>query len=513
MNLLCQCQCALLWGEVKQALNLIIFVTFKSIVNTSDFYLKSLSCLSDFDYGNKMDKPYSLSLHIFRRDLRLEDNTALIEALRLSVKVVPCFIFDSRQIKNNNYKSNAALQFMANSLLDLDAVLRQRQSHLYCFSGIAEEVISQLIEQYAIDAIFLNRDYTPFSRERDNSIEKICLKYKVAYYSYADALLHEPEEVLKADGKPYTVFTPFCNRAKLLTVSAPRANTADNFYQANLAFEDKQDLTSLLKIQCPDLFLKGGRTEALNLLSSIKRLVNYAEIRNFPALNGTSKLSAHNKFGTLSVREFYSAVVQSFGYSAEMLTELYWRDFFTHIAFHYPHVFETSFHRKYSELAWGNNIHYFQRWCEGKTGFPIVDAAMRQLNTTGFMHNRARMITASFLVKDLHIDWRWGEKYFAQHLVDYDPAVNNGNWQWAASTGCDAQPYFRIFNPWLQQAKYDPECHYIKQFVPELIGCSAKEIHQLSKCSAASLKNYPRPIVDHATASTTAKALYKSASQ
>lgn len=228
--------------------------------------------------------------------------------------------------------------------------------------------------------------------------------------------------------------------------------------------------------------------------------------RNLPSLSGTTGLSAHHKFGTISIRESYWAVRSALGKSHTLVRELYWRDFFTHIGFHYPHVLSGCFHERYDTLKWENDEVKFKAWCQGRTGFPIVDAGMRELNITGFMHNRMRMITASFLVKDLHIDWRWGEKYFAQRLVDYDPLVNNGNWQWAASTGCDAQPYFRIFNPWLQQAKYDPKCLYIKQWVKELAGCTPKRIHRIQDNIPT---EYVSPIVDHAVASQKAKAMFK----
>ncbi len=224
-------------------------------------------------------------------------------------------------------------------------------------------------------------------------------------------------------------------------------------------------------------------------------------------MDATSRLSAHLKFGTCSVREVYYAIVQQLSPEHPLLRQLYWRDFFTHIAFHYPHVFGKAFHPQYDNLVWDNNRGHFQRWAEGTTGFPIVDAGMRELNATGFMHNRVRMIVASFLTKDLHISWRWGERYFAQHLVDYDPAVNNGNWQWAASTGCDAQPYFRIFNPWLQQQKFDPDCQYIYRWIPELNGIPATIIHKwYSKHVDAP---YPAPMLDHARESQIAKERYK----
>jgi len=456
-----------------------------------------------------MKKNYSLALHIFRRDLRLEDNTALIAALKASEKVLPCFIFDERQIENNAYQSDNCIQFMAHSLAELADNLQKKNGHLYFFYGKSEEIVKKLLAHYPIKAVFFNRDYTPFSKLRDQAIKKYCDQHEIDYHVYADALLHEPEQVLKSDGTPYTIFTPFFRKASTLSVAAPEKNTHSNYADQAISFEDKKTLASLLKKSNPNLFVKGGRKEGLALLKNIKQLKNYADIRNIPALAGTTKLSAHNKFGTISIRELYTTIVGDFGKSHTLITEIHWRDFFTHIAFHYPQVFGHAFQKKFARLTWRHNEKHFQAWCEGTTGFPIVDAGMRELNTTGYMHNRVRMIVASFLTKDLHIDWRLGEKYFAQKLIDYDPAVNNGNWQWAASTGCDAQPYFRIFNPWLQQQKFDPDCLYIKRWIPALARASHQSIHQIYEMPLKHLSNYPPPLVDHAIESAKAKIMYK----
>mgnify|MGYP001236408665 CR=1 FL=1 len=454
-------------------------------------------------------KTHTLALHIFRRDLRLQDNTALIEALKLSEQVIPCFIFDKRQIECNDYKSDNAIQFMAHSLQELDAALKEKQSRLYFFYGTAEEVLAQLIATLPLQAVFVNRDYTPFSRVRDQKMETVCKHNRIAFYSYADALLQEPEQVTKKNDEPYTLFTPFFKTATRLPVQPPQKNRYANYYQASIPLEDKQTLQKLLQKTNPNLSVKGGRQEALKLLKKAEALTNYKKMRDFPALDGTTRLSAHHKFGTLSIRESYATALKTFGKQHQLITEFYWRDFFTHIAFHYPRVLGGAFHAKYDALPWRNNEKQFRLWCEGRTGFPLVDAGMRELNTTGFMHNRVRMVTASFLIKDLLIDWRWGEKYFAQKLVDYDPAVNNGNWQWAASTGCDAQPYFRIFNPWLQQQKFDPDCLYIKRWVPELARLTAKTIHALDKNPPPPITHYPSPLVNHSLESKKTKILYK----
>lgn len=437
-------------------------------------------------------KHYRLALFIFRRDLRLQDNTGLHEALKQAEQVIPCFIFDKRQIEDNNYKGTHSLEFLANSLAELNQELQTKKSHLYQFYGLTDKVVANLLKENPIDALFINRDYTPFSRERDQLISNLCQKHHIDFHYYSDALLHEPEEVLKPNREPYTVFTHAFKKAQLLPVASPRKNTLANYFSGKIPSENKDILKKLLTFQDSNLLVKGGRKEGLGLVKRIPLLKNYADIRNFPAENGTTKLSAHHKFGTVSIREVYAAVENNFGPHHMLINELYWRDFFTHIAFHFPNVFGEAFNKKYRHIKWSQNKTHWQAWCEGMTGFPIVDAGMRELNTTGYMHNRVRMITASFLCKDLHIDWRWGEKYFAQQLVDYDPAVNNGNWQWAASTGCDAQPYFRIFNPALQQEKYDPDEIYIRKWIPEL-GTAA----------------YPKPIVNHAVESQKAKMMFR----
>lgn len=456
-----------------------------------------------------MSKSNKLSLHIFRRDLRLQDNTALIEALRTSEQVIPCFIFDKRQIEVNDFKGDHSLAFMANSLKELDTDLHGKNSMLYFFYGEAETIVDKLLSEMPIDAVFFNRDYTPFSKSRDASIADVCQNHRVNLNVYADALLHEPEDILKKDGTPYTIFTPFLKKAQEIRVDSPTKNNYDNYYQKKITLVNHDILPKLLKKKTTTMLLQGGRKEGLALLKHAATLKNYQTIRNIPSENGTTKLSAHNKFGTVSIREAYQLIANALGKKAILINELFWRDFFTHITFHFPQVLGEAFHSKYNQLHWSNNEKSYRAWCNGMTGFPIVDAGMRELNMTGYMHNRVRMIVASFLTKDLHVDWRWGEKYFAQKLLDYDPAVNNGNWQWAASTGCDAQPYFRIFNPWLQQQKFDPDCLYIKRWIPELASIPNKTIHHLYE-NPRLMTNYPDPIVTHSIESAKAKELYKS---
>lgn len=457
-----------------------------------------------------MKKIYTKSIFIFHRDLRLHDNTALREALKTSEVVIPCFIFDEAQIsEKNKFRSLNALQFMIESLIDLRTQLQEKNGELYLFYGKTSEIVENIIEKENIDAIFSNKDYTPFAQKRDADLNKICKKNGLPFFSMPDALLHEPEEILKKDSKPYIIFTPFFKAASQLSVKEPSKNTYTNYFTGKINNSNASLLKKLMPKINSSLFVHGGRLEAEKIMSHIKKYSHYDREKDFPALCATTKLSAHNKFGTYSIREIFYALKKILGPHHSLLRQLYWRDFFTHIAYHFPHVFGHAFHEKFDSLEWENNNKKFEAWCTGTTGFPIVDAGMRELNTTGFMHNRVRMVVASFLVKDLHIDWRWGERYFASQLIDYDPAVNNGNWQWSASTGCDAQPYFRIFNPWLQQKKFDPECDYIKTWVPELKNIHAKKIHTWDKVCTTEKATYPRPIVDHAQASKEALNLFK----
>ncbi len=455
-----------------------------------------------------MLKSYSKSLFIFRRDLRLFDNSGLLAACQQSKQVLACFILDPRQIEPHPYQSRPALQFMLEALSDLDLQLRERFAKLHVFTDRPEAVVKRLQQEIGLEAVFVNRDYTPFSRQRDSELEAICVENSIAFHSYADLLLNEPEQIFNEKGSPYQVFTAFYKRARQIPVTFPKALADAGFI--DFISQGVNELLDGLK-QSHDNPLAGGRQAAMALLDSLQRCRDYSGQRDFPALSATSELSAYLKFGCCSVREAYYAVVQNLDEDHALLRQLYWRDFFSHIAFHFPYVFGHAFHRQYDAIVWRNTIDEFQRWADGRTGFPIVDAGMRQLNQTGTMHNRVRMIVASFLVKDLHINWRWGERYFAQRLLDYDPCLNNGNWQWAASTGCDAQPYFRIFNPWLQQQKFDPECLYLKRWLPELRDFSASVIHQWYKKPLAGA--YPVPMLDHGERSRQAKVLFQQAMQ
>lgn len=456
-------------------------------------------------------KKFKTSLFLFHRDLRLEDNTGLIQALKESEQVIPVFILEKKQIENNPYRGDHALQFMLESLEELNQELLKKGSQLYLFYGSTQEILEKIIKEQSINAFYSNKDYTPFALKRDQNIKALCTQLKIEFFFTDDALINIPGSVLKDNGTPYVVFTPFKRTAQKLPVQSPQKNCHTNYYSETIQDCDLGLLSTILEKRNNDLYVHGGRKNALKIYQDFSRLKNYQVIRDIPSNEkGTSHLSAHLKFGTVSARETWQVTASHFGPDHTLISELYWRDFFYHIAVHFPWVFKGAFHEKYNSLKWNESSSDFQKWCEGKTGYPIVDAGMRQLNETGYMHNRVRMITASFLVKDLHINWQWGERYFAQKLVDYDPCINNGNWQWAASTGCDAQPYFRIFNPWRQQERFDPDAKYIKKWIPELTFLSSKEIHHLKKQDLFHPINYPKVIVDHKEAAKKAKEMYKS---
>ncbi len=444
---------------------------------------------------------YKRSLFIFRRDLRLNDNLSLNIALRQSEFVIPCFIFDDRQIgPKNSYKSPRALLFMLNCLDELNISLKNlSQSTLFFFHGEPSEIVERLIQQKHIDAVFCNRDYTPFSLKRDEYIEKVCAHYSVPFISTNDCLLNNPEKILTNNGTPYTIFTPFYKKAIKSPVAEPEPLAGTHFYKGTIAGALENPLEFFKKIApqfIPSPNLQIGRENALSLLKNLNSFSSYHDTRDIPSIQ-TTHLSHHNKFGTVSIREVYHTVKNSLDLNHGLIRNLYWRDFFYQVAYNSPFVFGEAYKKKFDHLVWQQEGPAFSAWCKGETGFPLIDAGMRELIETGFMHNRVRMLVASFLTKDLRIDWRLGEQFFAQQLIDYDPAVNNGNWQWAASTGCDAQPYFRIFNPWIQQKKFDPDGSYIYRWIPELRTLKPKQLHQLFNKNNLTVKQYPHPLVNH----------------
>ena len=452
-------------------------------------------------------KKYQKSIFLFRRDLRVEDNTGLINASKLSSKVFPCIILDEKIISKSNRKfSNFRMQFFEDCVKDLGEQLKQNKSKLYIFSGNYEEILLKIIRRLEIDAIFLNKDYSPFGIKKEEQIKLISENEKINFALTQDLLLQDPEIIKTQKGEPYKVFSAFFRKAKELPIRNPEKYQFKNLANQKIDFVStarnfpETDRNKSIPI--------GGRQSCLRLLKNLKNLKNYDEGRNFPAKNNTSLLSPHNKFGTCSIREIFYESKKQLGSTHTIISELHWRDFFTYLMYHFPESYSTEFIKNFQKIPWKKDQKIFSKWAKGETGFPIVDAGMRELNQTGFMHNRVRMIVASFLTKDLHIDWRWGEMYFATKLIDYDPCVNTGNWQWSASTGCDAQPWFRIFNPWIQQKKFDPDCKYIKKWIPELIDMPAKNIHELWKKFPAKLK-YPKPIVEHSVESKIAKNIFK----
>ncbi|HTM06458.1 MAG TPA: deoxyribodipyrimidine photo-lyase [Patescibacteria group bacterium] len=457
-------------------------------------------------------KQFTRSICIFRRDLRLKDHTALHAALKSSAEVMPVFFFDPRQVGNENaYRSECAIQFMIESLADLDQQLDTKNGKLFCFYGTPEDLLVKLCSKYAIDAVFFNEDYTLFALNRDQAIKDICKKIKISCYTFHDALLCNPYIIKTKQGSSYAMFTPFYKTASTYPVKKPTELLEGTFfkYPVSEALNEKKIRAFVEKKYQKKIPTHGGSFQAKNLLSHLHTLKEYARTHDIPSFD-TSLLSAHLKFGTVSVRQVYYTVAKNLGSSHPLIRQLYWRDFFSYTALHHPEMFGSCLRSVYNNLQWTNDKAKFKQWQTGTTGFPIVDAGMRQLNNTGFMHNRVRMIVASFLTKDLHIDWQWGEKYFAQQLVDYDPAVNNGNWQWAASVGIDAQPYFRIFNPWLGQKKFDPECLYIKLWVPELKNVPATAIHYWFKEHKKYTSiDYPAPLVDHKCQREKTLILYK----
>lgn len=457
-----------------------------------------------------MAKTYKKVLVIFRRDLRLVDHTALLHAATVAEQVIPCFIIDPRQIdEQNEFRSLNAMQFMHTALQDLSRALHEMGGKLYCLQGIAEKVVKQILAAEAINAVFVNRDYTPFSMRRDAAIEHECLARGVDFIADHDLLLHEPDEVLTNNGLPYVVFTPFFKRAFQMPVRNPVALNEVRWYTKPLSVACLTTLEKALPhYENEQIAVVGTRAAAATILKNIHLFADYGRTHDIPSI-ATTHLSAYLKFGLVSIREVYHAIAERLGTGHPLIRQLFWRDFFTHVAYFSPFVFGAPFKERYRELVWDNDKRLFKLWCAGNTGFPIIDAGMRELNESGYMHNRVRLLTASFLVKDLHVDWRWGERYFATRLVDYDPAVNNGNWQWVASTGTDAQPYFRIFNPWLQQKKFDPDCLYIKKWVPELKNVEPKIIHSWYRQTMTSEIPYPSPCINHASAAAESKKRYR----
>ncbi|HVZ57078.1 MAG TPA: deoxyribodipyrimidine photo-lyase [Chitinophagaceae bacterium] len=412
----------------------------------------------------------------FRRDLRLQDNAGLYHALRAGLPVVPLFLFDRAILDELPDRDDARVTFIHRAVEALQAELVKRAgSSLVVRHGFPEQVFRDLLEEYDVRGVYTNDDYEPYARQRDRAIADLLQERGIGFHACKDQVLFEKDEIIKDDGRPYTIFTPYSRRWK---------SVLNDFYQAS--YPSESYLTRLLRqppLSMPSLeemgFLASSRTFPPRTWSP-ETILRYGASRDYPAHDGTTRLSVHLRFGTLSIRQL---VREAGSLSGTFLNELIWRDFYHMILWHFPRVVSQSFKPEYDRIRWRNNEQEFQAWCEGATGYPIVDAGMRQLNQTGYMHNRVRMVVASFLTKHLLVDWRWGEAYFARKLLDFDLAANNGGWQWAAGSGCDAAPYFRVFNPYLQTRKFDPDLAYIRRWVPEL-----EEL------------TYPRPIVEHEAA-------------
>lgn len=443
-----------------------------------------------------------ISIYIFTRDLRLYDNTSLIHALSNSDIVIPIFIFNPDQISNKNtYKSDNCVQFMCECLDELDDELQKLKSRLYIFYDHHENVIEYLIKHNPnISAVYINMDYTPYAKMRDDKINKICKKYKIEFISKEDYLLTGKDKIINSTGNCYVKFTPFFEHAKKEKIEEPQKTQKKNYINSKIKFKNEYTKNYHdFYTENKNISVRGGRSKALNILKNITKYKNYNVNRDYPNENKTTKLSAYLKFNVVSIREVYKVFKENLGEKNKLITQLYWRDFYMILLFHYPNNIGNSMKKKYDKIKWTNNKKWFKLWCDGKTGYPIVDAGMRELNTTGYMHNRCRMIVSSFLIKILQIDWRWGEKYFAKNLVDYDPANNNGGWQWGSGSGADSQPYFRIFNPMRQTDKFDKECKYIKKWIPVLKELEAKEIinWDITSLKYKNIK-YPAPIVNYA---------------
>jgi deoxyribodipyrimidine photo-lyase len=426
----------------------------------------------------------------FRRDLRLEDNVGLYHALSSNHPVVPIFIFDPLILDKLENKADRRVSFIHNALQEIQKNLMKENSSLCVLYKTPEEVFRFLLTKYNIEKVFTNHDYEPYAKERDEKISSFLHTTGIEILTYKDQVIFEKTEVVKDDGKPYTVFTPYSKKWKSLLTDKSFLNLPSQKLIAQFYKQAPQPIPSLQEMG----FTATDKTFPSHLLQE-DLIQHYAERRDFPGLQGTSKLGVHLRFGTISIRK---VAAKALALSPVFLSELIWRDFYHMILFNFPHVGHgKAFKPAYDTIEWRIDEGEFKKWCDGQTGYPIVDAGMRELNETGFMHNRVRMIVASFLCKHLLLDWRLGEAYFAEKLLDFDLAANNGGWQWAAGSGCDAAPYFRIFNPYLQTKRFDPDFSYIKKWVPEFMEFT-----------------YPKPIVNHEMArirclETYAKALKK----
>ncbi len=427
-----------------------------------------------------------ISIFWFRRDLRLEDNAGFYYALSGDHPVLPLFIFDKHILDDLEDKTDARVTFIHRVINQMKMELEQNGSSIKVIYDTPENAFNQLLDDYEIAEIFTNRDYEPYATERDEKIHSLLKSKNIRLNDFKDQVIFEKAEITTNAGDPYKVFTPYKNAwmEKFKSMNLDQYQCSKHY--GNLAKIEALDMPSL-----QDMGFEESSVEIPPLKFKEKVISRYDELRNFPAQDGTSRLGLHLRFGTVSVRE---AVKRALKLNDAWLNELIWREFYMMILANFPHVVDQAFKSKYDNIPWRNNKADFEKWCAGKTGYPIVDAGMRELNSTGYMHNRVRMIVASFLTKHLLIDWRWGEAYFAKKLLDYELSSNNGGWQWAAGSGTDAQPYFRIFNPYSQTDKFDKDKTYIKKWVPEY-----------------GTDQYPEPMVDHKDARQRALDTFKEA--
>lgn len=427
-----------------------------------------------------------VALFWFRRDLRLHDNAGFYAALKSGLAVVPLFIFDTTILDKLQDKQDARVDFIHQAIQLLRSQLQELGKDLLVMHGTPKACFQSILSKYDVEEVHTNRDYEPLAKKRDKEIEKVLSEKNIPFHTYKDQVIFEELEITKDDGTPYVVFTPYSKAWKKQLQENPIPHYAsENFLDKCL------DTQPLPEVSLTDIGFEKSEHDFPPKEVPRERILNYDKVRDLPAILGTSRLGIHFRFGTISIREKAKKAAQI---NEKYFNELIWRDFYQMILANYPRVVNEAFKPQYDRIQWRDNEAEFEKWCAGKTGYPLVDAGMRELNETGFMHNRVRMVVASFLCKHLLIDWRWGEAYFAEKLLDYDLASNNGGWQWAAGTGVDAAPYFRVFNPQLQLEKFDKDYRYVKQWVKEW-GTSA----------------YPKPMVEHAKARERCLEVYKAA--
>ncbi len=469
-----------------------------------------------------MTEPSSLpALCWFRRDLRLHDHAALYHALKRHARVHCVFVFDTDILDRLTDKHDRRVTFIWESVRALHAELAELGATLHVLHGRAVEQIPALAQRLAVAAVYCNRDYEPAARERDAQVAAQLAVQGRSLHSFKDQVIFEQDEILTGGRTPFAVFTPYKNAwLKALDEFQLKAYPVER-YLAHLAREPAAPMPAIgtLGFQAAELMIPSGSAGAARLFADFQtRMRDYHTARDYPAVKGVSYLSAHLRFGTVSIRALVATAWHTGGKGAQTwLSELIWRDFYHMVLYHHPHVVGHAYKPQFDALQWSDDAQGFAAWCAGRTGYPLVDAAMRQLEQSGYMHNRLRMVTASFLTKDLRIDWRKGEAWFAEKLLDYDLAANNGGWQWAASTGCDGQPWFRIFNPVTQSERFDPQGRFIRRYVPELAQCPDRYLHAPWRIPVAAQqasgfvpgRDYPLPIVDHAVARERTLAMFK----